>query len=237
LKNKQDREDKGNGKQPGKSVEASIVETESGGDCFEASNTEQRSKNEWILDSGCTFHMSHNREWFTTYEPVYHGLVLMGNDAQCKIKTHDGIVRPLTGVRYVLELKWNLISLGTLKCHGCRYSTEGGVLKVSKGALVLLKAIRCDSLYVLQGSIVTGSAIVASPNKDNTKLWHMRLGHMSEKGILILKKKGHLGNHYTGKVDFYENCIFGKQKKVSFSKAIYRTKGTLDYIYSFLWGP
>ena len=60
---------------------------------------------------------------------------------------------------------------------------------------------------------------------------------MSEKGILILKKKGHLGNHCTGKVDFYEHCIFGKQKNVSFSKAIHRTNGTLDYIHSDVWGP
>jgi len=81
----------------------------------------------------------------------------MGNYAQCKvvgkgtikIKTHDGIVRTLIGVRYVSELKQNLISLGTLESHGCRYSVEGGVYKVSKGAFVLLKAIRCDSLYVL----------------------------------------------------------------------------------------
>ena len=123
MKNKQDREDKGNGKQSEKSSKASIVEVESDGDCFVASNTEQRSKNEWILDSDCTFHMSPNRDWFTTYEPVYNGLVLMGNDAQCKvvgegtikIKTHDGIVRTLTGVRYVSELKRNLISLGTLE--------------------------------------------------------------------------------------------------------------------------
>ena len=43
LKNKRDREDKGNGKQPEKSVEANIVEIESDGDCFVASNTKQLS--------------------------------------------------------------------------------------------------------------------------------------------------------------------------------------------------
>ena len=36
LKNKQDRKDKGKGKQPEKSTEASIVETEFDGDCFVA---------------------------------------------------------------------------------------------------------------------------------------------------------------------------------------------------------
>ena len=60
---------------------------------------------------------------------------------------------------------------------------------------------------------------------------------MSEKGMHFLNKKGHLGNQCTGKVDFCEHCIFGKQKKVSFSKATHRTKGTLDYIHSDLWGP
>jgi hypothetical protein len=31
--------------------------------------------------------------------------------------------------------------------------------------------------------------------------------------------------------------VFGKQKSLNFSTAIHRTKGTLDYIHSDLWGP
>ena len=75
----------------------------------------------------------------------------MGNDAQCKvvgkgtvkIKTNDGVTRTLTGFRHVPDLKRNLISLGTLESLGCKYLAEGGVLKVSKGALVLLKTSIC----------------------------------------------------------------------------------------------
>ena len=40
-----------------------------------------------------------------------------------------------------------------------------------------------------------------------------------------------------GKLDFCEHCVFGKQNRVSFGTEIHRTKGTLDYIYSDLWGP
>ena len=72
-----------------------------------------------------------------------------------KIKTHNGVVKTLTGVQHIPNLKRNLISLGTLESQGCRYSAEGGVLKVSKGSLVLLKTIRSGSLYLLQGSTVT----------------------------------------------------------------------------------
>jgi hypothetical protein len=50
--------------------------------------------------------MSPKRDWFTTYESVNGGSVLMGNDVIYKIvgigtirmKMHDGIVRTLTNV-------------------------------------------------------------------------------------------------------------------------------------------
>lgn len=46
---------------------------------------------------------------------------------------------------------------------------------------------------MLQGSIVLGVAMVSSStisDVDTTHLWHMRLGHMSERGIIVLKKHG-----------------------------------------------
>ena len=88
-----------------------------------------------------------------------------------------------------------------------------GVLKVSKGAFVVMKARKAGSLYVLHGSIVTGFVeISAMPMSDFnvTKLWHMRLGHMSEKGLTLLSKKGLLCGQSTGKMDFSEHCVFGK---------------------------
>ncbi|CAL9078946.1 unnamed protein product, partial [Musa textilis] len=55
---------------------------------------------------------------------------------------HDGIVRTLTNVRHVPDLKKNLISLGTLEALGCKYTVEGGVMKVSRNAIVVMKACR-----------------------------------------------------------------------------------------------
>lgn len=56
----------------------------------------------------------------------------MGNDAMCKaiergtikVKMFDEVVRTLTNVRYVLELKKNLLSLGTLDSLDYSYSTK-----------------------------------------------------------------------------------------------------------------
>lgn len=34
---------------------------------------------EWILDSGCTFHMCHTKSWFESIQESDQGLVILGN--------------------------------------------------------------------------------------------------------------------------------------------------------------
>ncbi|KAG8498240.1 hypothetical protein CXB51_007432 [Gossypium anomalum] len=190
------------GKQPENSSEADVVEDYSDGELLVASVNDSKVSEEWILDSGCTFHISPNQDWFTTYETVSKGVVLMGNNASCKIagvgtikvKMFDGVIRTLSDVRHVPELKRNLISLNTLDSKGYRYTAKSGVLKISKGSIVVMKGQRkITKLYVLQGSTVTSNVVVASSSlSDNniTKLWYMRLGHMSENGMAELSKRG-----------------------------------------------
>lgn len=74
------------------------------------------------------------------------------------------------------------------------------------------------------------------PSIDVTKLWHMRLGHMSEKGIHLLRKV-FLANKVSVKLEFCEHCVLGKQKRISFSTITHRTRGIVDYIHSDLCGP
>ncbi|XP_075108699.1 uncharacterized protein LOC142180384 [Nicotiana tabacum] len=113
-----------------------------------------------------------------TFRMAEGGVILMGNNAACKvigkgtvrIKMHDGVVRTLTDVRHVPDLKKNLISLGTLESLGCKYTGEGGVLKISHGALVIMKARRSGTLYTLLGSTVTGAAAVSISDKSDSDI-------------------------------------------------------------------
>ncbi|KAK2968682.1 hypothetical protein RJ640_005823 [Escallonia rubra] len=100
-----------------------------------------------------------------------------------KSKMFDGIVRTLGDVRYILDIKKNLISLGTLDSIDCSISIKGGVMKVSKGAMVIMKGQKTGNLYKLMGKTVIGGASVsthAGSSNDNSELWHKRLGHLSE---------------------------------------------------------
>ena len=142
LKNKKEREEK-----TSQYAEAAVVNFGSDGDVLLVTATDSRGATEWVMDSGCTYHMCPHRDWFSTYESLDSGVVLMGNNAQCsvanigtvQIKTHDRVLRTLSNVRHIPDLKRNLISLGTLESNGRKYSAEGGVLTISKGALVLMK--------------------------------------------------------------------------------------------------
>ena len=51
----------------------------------------------------------------------------------------DGMIRELKEVRYVPQFKRNIISVGTLETLGLEISIKDGVLKMTKGSLVVLK--------------------------------------------------------------------------------------------------
>ena len=73
----------------------------------------------------------------------------------------DGVVRKLSDVRHVPDLKRNLISLSTLDSKGYKHIGEGRVLKISRGLLVVMKGQKqAANLYVLQGSVVTSDAAI-----------------------------------------------------------------------------
>ena len=97
------------------------------------------------------------------------------------------------------------------------------------------------NLYFLIASTVinngTAAQAISETRKEQTQLWHMRLGHMSEKGMQILSKKGSFGDQHLSKLQFCEHCIMGKQKKVSFTKGQHTTQSILGYLHSDLWGP
>nr|GEY73430.1 retrovirus-related Pol polyprotein from transposon TNT 1-94 [Tanacetum cinerariifolium] len=171
-----EREGKGNNeKKPKKAAEVAIAKGDSDDDVYLAIDT-KKSRDKLIVDSGCTLHMIPHRSWFNTYESFNGGNVYMRNHSIClvigkgniQVKMHDGVVRTITRVRHISDLKRNLIPLSTLEANGC-------------------------GLYVLQGTVIYDTAGVATSKAslDDSKLWHYCLGHVDEKGMKNLAKKGY----------------------------------------------
>ncbi|KAI5677758.1 hypothetical protein M9H77_08708 [Catharanthus roseus] len=173
----------------------------------------------WVLDSGCTFLMTPNKHWFSDFKPLNQGKVYIGNNQDCDvkcignifIKMHDGMTRKLTEVRYVPDLRRNLISLSYLDFFGLSFKSKNGILRICKGNLVMLKGFRRDSLYILIGKIVCNSTALISktvPEKTIDKI---------------------------DSLDFCDHCVLGKQHKLSFSTSTHKSFAILDYVHYDLW--
>lgn len=104
------------------------------------------------------------------------------------LRPQKGAFLSVTDVRYVPLFSRNLFSLGMFDDLGCTFSCENGILNVKRGCRTILKAKKHGKLYFLQGKTHTRE-VNAVFTKDETNLWHSKLGHVSQKGLDTLTKK------------------------------------------------
>ncbi|KAK2973333.1 hypothetical protein RJ640_015088 [Escallonia rubra] len=74
-----------------------------------------------------------------------------------------------------------------------------------------------SSVEQQEGNTIIGGASVSThtdSSNDNSELWHKRLGHLSEGGMLELHKRKLLQGVKSCKLDFCKFCVFGKQKQL-----------------------
>ena len=169
---------------------------DSDGDALITCDSGLKIHKSWILDSGCSYHMSPNRAWFRSYKAI-DGMVLLGNGVSCKVmgigtimvKMFDGVIRKLRNVRHVPDLKMNLISLGTLDSRGYNCTIGNGELLVTRGDLIVLKGKKVGTLYELLGSTVAGASQI---EVEFPRSWHMALSHIGMNGLMVLSKGGSL---------------------------------------------
>ena len=79
--------------------------------------------------------MCPHRYWFTTLKQKSGGLMYMGNKIEdigtIQLRLHNGTVKNLKEVRFIPEMKTNLISLGALETSGYTITLKDDGLKVS----------------------------------------------------------------------------------------------------------
>jgi hypothetical protein len=197
----------------------------------------------WVLDSGASFHTTAIREILENYVSGDFGKVYLADGTaldvvgigNVKIRIHADSVWKLQKVRHVPELKKNLISVGQLDDEGHGIHFHGGKWKVSMGARIIALGEKTGTLYMTTDMRDTIAIADASAEAD---LWHQRLGHMSEKGLKVMHSLGKLPKLKSVNIDFCENCIFGKQKRVSFKTGGRTLRNEkLELVHTDVWGP
>ncbi|GJY38953.1 retrovirus-related pol polyprotein from transposon TNT 1-94 [Tanacetum coccineum] len=176
----------------------------------------------FIVDSGCTKHMTGNLKLLCNFVEKFLGTVHFGNDQFAPILGYGDLIQGnvmIKRVYYVEGLNHNLFSVGQF----CDADLE--------------VAFRKSTCFVrdLQGN----DLLTASPTQ--AWLWHRRLSHLNFDYITLLSKKevvNGLPKLKYVKDQLCSSCEMSKAKRSSFkTKAVPSSKGRLNLLHMDLCGP
>ncbi|GJV06666.1 retrovirus-related pol polyprotein from transposon TNT 1-94 [Tanacetum coccineum] len=126
------------------------------------------------------------------------------------VKMHDGTVRTIRDVRHVEDLKKNLLSLGKLDDLGCKVEIQNKIIKIIKGALVLMRGEKVAAkLYQLKGEII--EEVEASVDS-----------HSPSHRVAV-------------SLPFCEHCVISKQHRLKFKTSNSRSVYVLELVHSDMW--
>lgn len=94
-------------------------------------------------------------------------------------------------------------------------------------------------MYLLKGTTVREESYVevnSSSALYPTRLWHLWLSHISEKGLELLPRRKMIKCDFD-KLNFCWKCVLGKQTKVSFGVGLHRSEMVLNYVHTDVCGP
>nr|GFC81705.1 retrovirus-related Pol polyprotein from transposon TNT 1-94 [Tanacetum cinerariifolium] len=150
----------------------------------------------FIVDSGCTRHMTGNLKLLCNFVEKYLGIVRFGNDQFAPILGYGDLVQgniTINRVYYVEGLNHNLFSVGQFCNADLEVASRKSTCFVRDLQGNDLLTDNCGSdLYIISLQESTSSTLLslmakASPTK--AWLWHRRLSHLNFDYINLLSKK------------------------------------------------
>ena len=204
----------------------------------------------WFLDSGCSNHMSGNREWFSDLDVQFRQTVKLGNNSRMAVVGKgnvrmqvNGITQVISEVYYIPELKNNLLSVGQLQEKGVAILIQHGTCKVfhpSKGLIIQSKMSANRMFVVLAAMVPKATTCFQAVTENETHLWHCRFGHLSFKGLRTLQYKKMVSGLPSLKTPakLCTSCLVGKQHKESIPKrSLWRASQKLELVHADICGP
>jgi len=151
----------------------------------------------WVLDSGCSQHMTGEAKMFTSIDDEAAGYdnIIFGDNGKGEVKGLGKIAisndYTLSNVLLVNSLKYNLLSITQLCDLGykCTFTSDGVELTTLDGKNCFFKGFRHENLYLVDFSSSHANLVSCLFTKSSKGwLWHRRLAHVGMKQLNRLLK-------------------------------------------------
>jgi hypothetical protein len=212
----------------------------SGGMFLSCHNTKQQPKDLWLLDSGCSNHMTGNKELLSSLDSSISSDITLGNDNLVNVQgkgtvpilTKQNVNKDICNVYHVPDLKHNLLSVGHLIEEGYKVLFEGASCKIydRKPSRKLISEIymtpnRLFPLTLRTANLSQPYAQSAS-TLNETMIWHTRFGHLPFQSLSLLQKNSMVKGLpiFKEQIPPCESCILGKHKRTSFPESSNQAK-------------
>ncbi|XP_074318518.1 uncharacterized protein LOC141655331 [Silene latifolia] len=207
-----------------------------------------KENNQWYLDSGCSRHMTGDKNLFLSLKPFNGGKVTFGDNKKGKVvgigKIGISPSHAISEVYLVEGLKHNLLSISQLcdkgnkvvfHSYGCRIIIEGT-------SNVILEGQRKRNVYMIDlNAIPTNSFTCMKVTLDDPCLWHKKFAHISSTILNKLKRWDLVEGLPAIKFDqesLCDSCARCKHVRSSFKpKRVISTSNPLELVHMDLCGP
>ncbi|WJX60656.1 hypothetical protein P8452_45840 [Trifolium repens] len=233
--------------------EANLAENKDSDDdvSFMVTLTDETAESmEWYFDTGCSNHMTGNRNILTDFDNCLNTKIKLANSKSIDAKGIGNVViqrkngrkSVIEKVLYVPGMQCNLMSVGQLLDKGFKVVLEDGTLKLfdSKQNLILKSNQSKNRTFKTQLKAIEHECLAASTENKDSELWHKRYGHLNFESLSLLNSK----NTVLGlpsvitPVETCTTCLLGKQPRDSFKNHLpMRSNEVLNVVHSDICGP
>jgi hypothetical protein len=205
----------------------------------------KKKKHSWYVDSGCSKHMTGDRDKFITLQKEINGSVSFGNDNLAKI-IGEGTIRignknkNAQNVLLVEDMKHNLLILSQICDQGHKVTFDSQKCEIRRegsGKLVGIVARTSNNIYVLSE---IGNEKCFLGKEYESWLWHRRMRHMHFDNLVKVSKIEafkEMPQITKPTKTLCKHCQQGKKTKTRFKSKEYSTTRPLEIVHIDLVGP
>ncbi|KAL4388598.1 hypothetical protein GQ457_09G027370 [Hibiscus cannabinus] len=200
----------------------------------------------WLIDSGCTHHMTPHLDLFKVLNKSYKSRVKIGDGSFVEVKGKgDAAVETSSGTKiisdvlFVPEISQSLLSVGQLLEKNYNLHFHDRVCDVfDKNGVKMLTVKMIGRSFPIKWKQTEVQAFTSIADKYS--LWHRRLGHFNFSSLKYMSSKGLVKDMpvVCENTTVCEVCQKGKQTKLSFHvNQAWRASEKLQLVHTDLCGP